>query len=338
MKFLFIKLKHIGDSLLMTPTIHAVRQTYPDAVIWVLVRRGCEAILDGCPDIDRVLTAAAPEKERRGIWNWWTDMALTAAVRQERFDYAFELGDGDRGRWLTLLCGAKRRCANAAGKPLNWFWRRTFTHFSHFYWYMSHQVEKDYFTVNDCLPSPLSALPSRLRFVREQACPWPGVESIDDFAVLHPGTRWEIKRWPEDRWADLCARLLERVSSILISSGPAVEEVRLSEYLCNVDPLRIRSTLGRASWAHLAGLLYKARLFVGVDTAAMHLAAACGCPTVALFIGSSPVEWAPWKTRHIVVQAVEPEEGAAARPAESISVSRVLSACDSLINTSPPLR
>ena len=65
MRLLFVKLKHIGDSLLLTPTLSAVRTMYPDSEIWVVVRRGCEAILRGCPAIDNLLTAAAPELSSR---------------------------------------------------------------------------------------------------------------------------------------------------------------------------------------------------------------------------------------------------------------------------------
>ncbi|WP_028573330.1 glycosyltransferase family 9 protein [Desulfonatronum lacustre] len=332
MKFLFIKLKHIGDSLLLTPMIRSVRAADPQAEIWVVVRRGCEGILAGCPDIDRVLTAAAPEKNKRRPWNWASDFGLAAAVRRERFDYAFELGDGDRGRWLTLISGARHRCANAAGRPLHWWWKRTFTDFSDFWWYKSHQVEKDFYTVSDCLPEPLPLSIPPLSFARERTRPWSPAGNLTRFAVLHPGTRWSIKRWPEQRWRELCARLLERIPAIVLSCGPDPEEVRLCTALSRSAPGRIISTSGQTSWAQLAGLLHRAVLFVGVDTAAMHLAAACSCPTAALFMGSSPIEWAPWQTRHVVIQP-EPadEESPPGSPAERISVNMVLQACDELL-------
>ena len=64
MRLLFVKLKHIGDALIMTPALMAARAAYPRAEIWVVVRQGCEGILAGCPAIDRVLTTAAPEAHR----------------------------------------------------------------------------------------------------------------------------------------------------------------------------------------------------------------------------------------------------------------------------------
>ncbi|WP_045219271.1 glycosyltransferase family 9 protein [Desulfonatronum thioautotrophicum] len=333
MKCLFIKLKHIGDSLLLTPMLRSVRMAYPRAEIWVVVRQGCEGILGGCPDIDRVLTAAAPEKAKRRPWNWISDFGLAATIRRKRFDHAFELGDGDRGRWLTLMSGARHRSANAAGRPLHWWWRQTFTEVSSYWWYKSHQVEKDFHTVSDCLPAPLPLPIPPLTFARERTQPWPPAADLPRFAVLHPGTRWSIKRWPEQRWQELCAGLLKRVPGIVLSCGPDPEEVRLCTTLSSAAPGRILSTSGRTSWAQLAGLLHKAVLFVGVDTAAMHLAAACSCPTVALFMGSSPVEWAPWQTRHVVIEPVQDDQKPLRSPAEGISVRMVLQACDKLLET-----
>jgi len=67
MRLLFVKPKHIGDILLLTPTLAATRAAHPDAEIWVIVREGTEGILAGCPAIDHLITAPAPEiKTGRG--------------------------------------------------------------------------------------------------------------------------------------------------------------------------------------------------------------------------------------------------------------------------------
>ena len=64
MRFLFIKPQRIGDALILTPTLRAVKQAYPQAEIWVLIRRGSEGILAGCPEIDRILTMAGPDDRK----------------------------------------------------------------------------------------------------------------------------------------------------------------------------------------------------------------------------------------------------------------------------------
>ena len=65
MRILFIKLRHIGDSLLLTPTIVATKQKFPHAEIWVLVRESCDGVLAGCPEIDRILSTANPDAAKR---------------------------------------------------------------------------------------------------------------------------------------------------------------------------------------------------------------------------------------------------------------------------------
>src|SRR5439155_13712127 len=111
MRLLFIKLKHIGDSLLLTPTLSAVRAVYPQAHICVVVRQGCEGILAGCPAIDQILTSAAPEAKKRKARQFWAELQLIRTLRRQKFDCTFELGDGDRGRLLSFLSGSTERCA-----------------------------------------------------------------------------------------------------------------------------------------------------------------------------------------------------------------------------------
>jgi heptosyltransferase III len=301
MRLLFVKLKHIGDSLLLTPTLTAARSAYPEAEIWVVVRRGCEGILGGCRAIDRLLTAAAPETEQRSRWNWWQDLRTIRRLRQGRFDYAFELSDGDRGRWIAALCRATVRCTSGSGRPLNWWWKGRFNCISQFPWQGRHRVEKDFFTVADALPLKADVPP--LTFAKERTEVWPPAVGLTNYAVIHPGTRWRRKRWPEGKWIEIGRYLLGRFSRVIVSAGPDAEEVRLAETLQAALGPQVLSTGGRASWAQLAGLLHGATLFVGVDTAAMHLAAACQCPTVAIFGPSSVAEWRPWKVAHRLVLA-----------------------------------
>jgi heptosyltransferase-3 len=324
---LFVKLKHIGDSLLLTPTLTAARAAYPDASIWVVVRRGCEGILAGCPAIDRVLTAAAPEAESRSAWNWLEDWRLLRQLRRQRFDYAFELSDGDRGRWLVCLSGTRFRCANAITHSFHWWWRPWFNWLSTFNWLDRHRVEKDFFTVSGRLALGDRVPP--LTFVCERA-EVPGLgQQPGQFAVFHPGTRWQRKRWPVEKWVQLGRFLLERLPQIVISVGSDEKEVALAAELQSALGAAALSTQGRLSWAQLAGLLYQARLFVGVDTAAMHLAGACQCPTVAIFGSSKAIEWRPWQVPHRLVRP--PEETRRALPEEhqiqAVDVAAVARAC-----------
>jgi heptosyltransferase-3 len=292
-KLLFVKLKHIGDALLLTPTLVAARARYPDAAIWVVVRRGCEGILEGCPAIDRVLTSAAPEAEKRDPASWLGDLKLIRELRAQRFEWAFELSDNSRGRWVAWLSGAKTLCTDAGLRPLNVWWRGRFDHVSGQLWKKEHRAEKDFLTVHQFLP--LSEEVPPLCFARECTAPWNDAPLKPPFIVFHPGTRWLRKRWPVGNWIELGRQLGGKGFQIIVSAGPDAEEVSQADEMSKVIGGNSLSTAGKLRWSQLAWLLYQARLFVGVDTAAMHLAAACQSPTVAIFGPSKVSAWGPWR-------------------------------------------
>jgi len=330
-RLLFVKLKHIGDVLVLTPTLTAARAAYPSATIWVVVREGTEGILAGCPAIDRILRAAAPEAAKRSLLNWWHDFQVIREARRRRFDFAFELTDGDRGRWIAGFSGARRRCASAGVERLKFGWQWCFNGTSTHDWRNGHRVEKDFHTVSQFLALGNTIPP--LAFVRERARrPSLGQRALQ-YVVLHPGTRWKRKRWRSDKWIELGRHLLSRVPQLVLSVGPDPKEVAVANQLQAALGRRVFNSQGRLSWAEMAGLLYEARLFVGVDTAAMHLAAACQCPTVAIFGPSTPAEWRPWQVEHRLVRP--PETVLASVPAteqtQVVGTDEVIRACEELL-------
>lgn len=344
LRLLFVKLKHIGDALLLTPALMAVRADYPAAEIWVVVRQGCEGILAGCPAIDRILTTAAPETHHRRIQDWVDDWRLIRELRRARFDYVFELSDGDRGRWVSRLSQATHRCTNASARPLSRFWRSQFDRISTFNSFDCHRVEKDFHLVTDFLP--LGARVPKLCFAREKTEPWPVAEGLTDFVLLHPATRWQRKQWPEENWEALGRHLLDHTQHLILSCGPDPAEIATVNRLQQKLGPRAWVTGGALNWSQVAGLLYRAKLFVGVDTAAMHLAAACQCPTVAIFGPSVELMWRPWRVpnrvlvaRHFPLSVSDPAyfSKVLERRTSDVTLTEVWHACTELLGlTQPP--
>jgi hypothetical protein len=116
LRLLFVKLRHIGDALLLTPTLAAVKKAIPRAEIWVVVRRGSEGILAGCPHIDVLRTAMIPEHGAARDAHRGNDAGLLRELRGAHFEHAFELGGGDRGRWLVALSGARGKTTSIAAR------------------------------------------------------------------------------------------------------------------------------------------------------------------------------------------------------------------------------
>ena len=286
----------------------------------------------GCPAIDRVLTSAAPEADRRETFDWLNDLKLLREIRRQHFDYAFELTQGDRGRLLTAWSGARfslrerRRGSACRFSGGSWF-NQLSTHD----WRNEHQVEANFQLVNEFLPLGVSE-PPPLVFERARTRPCDLGMKLTDYIVIHPGTRWQRKRWPLEKWVQCGRELLKLAPQLVVSVGPDADEVQLGDALAGALGTQAVSTHGQLSWAQLAGLLYGAKLFVGVDTAAMHLAAACQCPTVALFASSVARHWRPWRVRHQLVGAADLGQKTADDAMTRIEVEHVLAACRAMLS------
>lgn len=291
-RILVILTRRIGDVLLVTPLLRSLRAAYPDAFLAALVYRGTEGALAGNPDLDQVITLS----ERPGWAEYWQ------LVRRwtRRFDLAVCALSGDRPHYLGLLTASRR--VGLVPEPAGALpWKRWLSHAwtpldnRHL-----HRVEQ-YLRLADCLdiprhpelvppqdPGALPVLAARLGWDPQQT----------PFAVLHPTPKFHYKRWHPAGWRDLIGHLAGRGLRLVITGGPDPAELAYLKQLLAPCPLPLDNLAGCLDLAQTAELIRRARLFVGVDTAITHLAAASGVPLVALFGPTSQVKWAPWPQGH----------------------------------------
>ncbi|MBS0660868.1 MAG: glycosyltransferase family 9 protein [Verrucomicrobia bacterium] len=310
MRLLFIKPKLIGDALLMSPALRAARAKYPAATIHVVCRSGSAEILDGCSEIDRVFATAAPSsdgRERRLA----AELALIRELRREFYDWAFELSDTDRGRFLALAARANGRVMHSLTQDrrkralFHCIWQLSFRQVEGITHQAVHSTYADWFLVNQVLdlgqqPASLSYRPCVFDPIRA------GLAEVEPVLpanrlVIHGGTRLPSKAWPDARWVALLEAVADRFDAVFLSFGPSKREEDFAHRLTLVRPTKIFCPSFTLPWHQLASLLQGAKLFVGVDTAAMHLAVACGCPVVAIWGPSSAIRWGPCGPRDRVV-------------------------------------
>src|SRR5271156_955493 len=96
------KLRNIGDVLMITPILRALRETFPDARITAVVNAGTEAMLANNPHVDEVLAY-----QRGG--GFWKELAFARELRRRRFDLTIGFTEGQRTAWYSRLCGARYR-------------------------------------------------------------------------------------------------------------------------------------------------------------------------------------------------------------------------------------
>ncbi|HTP62729.1 MAG TPA: glycosyltransferase family 9 protein, partial [Burkholderiales bacterium] len=122
---------------------------------------------------------------------------------------------------------------------------------------------------------------------------------------IHPASRWRFKCWT----AAGNAELIDRLSSghrVVLTAAPQADEMALVGEIASKTKSKPVNLAGKLSIKELGALTARARLFIGVDSMPMHLAAAMGTPAVALFGPSGEYEWRPWRVAHRVVASKHP--------------------------------
>lgn len=282
---LIIKLRYIGDVLLATPTVQALKAAYPAARLTVVVNRGTEAILAANPDVDETLSL-----DKRSLAAQWR---VLSDLRRRRFDTVIDLTDADRSAFLTWISRAPVRI----GFNDEQRWRgRCYTVVVKAH-SPGHRIERDLASL-----APLGILAGdsapRLWLTAEdeqgadELLDRLGVRGQPTIMVLQPGARYWFKAWPFERFAELADRLAaEYRCQVLI--GGSEQEGDLAQRICRTAKSHPISMAGLSDVRTFAAVLKRSALFVGNDSGAMHIASAVGTPVVALFGPSNPAEWGP---------------------------------------------
>jgi heptosyltransferase III len=282
---LVIKLRYLGDVLLATPTLHALKATYPTARVTALVNRGTDEILIGNPDVNDIMPL-----ERGPILEQWR---FAISVRRRRFDMVVDLTDGDRAAFLTWISGAAVRIGFNAEQ--RWTGRCYTTVVSGDP--AAHRIERDLTSLKPLNIEVTDRIP-RLWLTHEDVTRADeifstlGLRSDQSIVIVQPGARYWFKAWPTERFAELADQLTDQFGCQVLVGG-SQQEQDLAQLVVKQAKSRLISIAGLITIRTLAALLKRTALFVGNDTGVMHIAAAVGTPVVGLFGPSNPREWGP---------------------------------------------
>jgi heptosyltransferase-3 len=276
-RILVITLRFFGDVLLSTPLIRTLKAGVAGSSVSALVFRGTEGILAGNPDLDEVIVM--PHR-RSG-----TEMAALLRRIWRRYDLAVPTHVGDRPMFFAWLAG-RRRIGFVPDGGLGRFWKRTALDHALPRQPENHRV-LELLRLAECL-----GLERRAEIVCPRAAADPQVAITGPYAVLHPSPMGRVRRWTDEGWRALARALAERGLTVVGTGGPGAAE---RAYLDGVwQGAAITRLDGRLDWPGMAALLRHAAVYVGPDTSVTHLAAAAGCPTVALFGPINPAVIGPW--------------------------------------------
>ncbi len=283
---LIIKLRYIGDVLLATPTVRAIKAARPDVRVTMMLNRGTEDVLSGNPDIDEIVVL-----DKGSLVAQWR---LIAGLRRRRFDTVIDLTDGDRSAFLSWISGAPVRI----GFNDEHRWRgRYYTQVVQPVPGVRHRIDRDLealkpISIQAGSKEPQLWLTPEEANSADQLLDQLGVQRSQPIVVLQPGARYWFKAWPPDRFAELADRLMSQYGCQVLLGG-SDQDIDLAQQIRQVAKSKPIIMAGRTTIKQFAVIAKKSALFVGSDSGAMHIAAAVGTPMVALFGPSNPDEWGP---------------------------------------------
>lgn len=298
MKILVLQLKRIGDLILTTPALSALREAQPGAQITLVHATGTGPLIQAMPFVDRSFSYGAPA----------SSLAFWPRLMLESFDACVDFTGNDRSALLSFLSKATRRLA------FGWVRKSTFRPL--FYNELIDSSVRDHHTIDHYLHllAPLGVAtgqrPIHLEIPEaheQSACELLRREGIDGpMAIIHPGSARPEKYWDPERWAavmDFCSE--KGLRCVLTGAGQAYEQEQIGRTKAAVKGHEPLDLSGRIDLLTLAALIRKAKLLLSVDSAAMHLGAAFGTPQVALFGMTNPFHWRPRHAAAVVLSAAQ---------------------------------
>jgi predicted lipopolysaccharide heptosyltransferase III len=325
---LLVQLKRIGDLILTTPAISAVRARFPDAQIALVASAGSAELLPAIGGIDRKLIS-------NQLRSW-------LEISRGTFDYCIDFTRTDRSSFLTRLSRAKTRVAIQRRKQQTTFRSRAYNQLVPAPLGQLHTIDHAFKLLE---PLGISGEPPPLQLDIPDAS-YARADELrskhhirGDFLIFHPGSARPEKFWPAERWAEVIATARAQASTLVVTGGMSIFEQRHIAEVKQHLRFPIIDLSGQLDLLTLAALISQARLLVTVDSAPMHLAAAVRTPQLALFGPTNPFHWRPRSSTAVVLQGdsavpqTEFSPNQIARPMKQISTAAVIDAMNALLST-----
>lgn len=315
-RVLVVRLRSIGDTVLATPSLVALKRFLPHARVDVLLEDWVAPLLDGFDLVDDVITVGGGTKERlKTAW----------ILRRNRYDVVINLHGGTTSTFLARAAGAKHRVGyshyqysflyNHRLSSSSEFWRVSATHsaeqqlalLGHVGVPVADRPRSQLTVTADALETvrerlEMLASPPRdaAEFVfengsfqrpKERPVPAQKQELFPDFALIHPAAAFATKQWSPLKFGRiaeyLAARGLRRVAVASHVETGVLQSLKTASRV----PIETYDDL---SLPELTALASRAAIFIGNDSGIAHIAAAVGTPTVVVFGSSNREHWRPW--------------------------------------------
>jgi predicted lipopolysaccharide heptosyltransferase III len=288
-KVLLVRLRSIGDTVLATPSLFALKRFRPNVTVDILVEDWVAPLLNNHPHLDNVIVL-----ERNGL------MARARVARELRaanYDVVYNLHGGTTATFLTRATGARHRVGfksyqyaqlhnHQAPSPLL-LWGQPKTHS------VEQQLALLGWTGVPVTDRPRTQLgiSTESRAIVQKLLTESGLNDRK-IALIHPAAAFATKQWATEHFARVAEFLSARGLAPVAIAAP--HERALLEKLCSESAVKITNL--ELSLPEVTALAAQSQLFVGNDSGIAHIAAAVGTPAVVIFGSSNIAHWRPWNS------------------------------------------
>jgi len=296
-RILIIRLSGIGDVVHTLPLLGALRKRFPHAYIAWLVQKKAEEVLLGHPYLDEVITFDRDKWISR-VW------PLMKKLRKRRFDLVLDPHGQFRSGLFAYITGAKVRLGfhPKNGREFNSLFINLKAPPVPEHW---HAVER-YLALASLLGAETETKEFMIqigewekeyveRFLREE-----GVEKGGLLIALNPGSSWKSKIWPSKNYAQLADILIKNFKAkVVLLWGPGEENlVKSISDLMEEKPL----IAPRTGLKKLTSLISQCTLFIGSDSAPLHIASSLSIPAIGLYGPTDPQRNGPYGSGNVAIK------------------------------------
>jgi len=282
-RVLVVKLRSIGDTVLATPSLIALRRFLPNAQIDILLEDWVAPVLDGFDAVENVLTVGKSTSDR---------IKTALDLRRQKYDVAFNLHGGTTATMLVRASGARHRVGVASYQyPFLYnhllpsateFWEQETTHSA------EQQLAMIGFVGVPVDDRPKTRLVVSTKGRTARVSEW---HERGNYALLHPATAFATKQWPTENFARTAEFLNQKGLQIVAIASKSENSVLQTLKRESKVPI---TTFDDLTLPEITAFASKARVFVGNDSGIAHIAAAVGTPSVVVFGSSNRNHWRPW--------------------------------------------
>jgi 3-deoxy-D-manno-octulosonic-acid transferase/heptosyltransferase-1 len=305
MNILIVKLSAIGDVIHALPSLAALRKLYPEANITWVIEDASSDLISGHPYLDRVIVSHRKQ--------WIDDLKkghITKPIKEIRdfiddlrkqpYDLVVDFHGLIKSAIIVLLSSGKRKLGYDSMQELSGLFlnekipedmhKHAVDRYLDFLRYLGSDIKDPEFLI----PIGEENINRVDELLQRNA-----IDKNRRFVAVNPVALWDTKLWADEKFADLCDMITDELGVSVVFTGS--DHRKLEHIQSRMKSLSVNLG-GRTTLRDLAYLYRRSSLLITTDSGPMHLAAAMGIPTIALFGPTDPARTGPYGKGHVVIR------------------------------------